>query len=143
MALDTKEKEKPATEKAPFEDDDLVTVLYGYGRVAPNAVSWLDDYRVEGGVVRNVPYSIAKHWQKGTRPDGKKPNGRVKVSILPNDAPEVDFERAAGITEEDKQRMATYMSATDADALISKLPKDKLQSLRIAIDRHLNRTSPL
>lgn len=140
MALDTKEK---GVEKAPFDDDDLVTVLYGYGRVLPNAVSWLDEYRVEGGVVRNVPYSIAKHWQKGTRPDGKKPNGRVKISILPNNAPEADFERAAGITEEDKQRMATYMSATDADALISRLPKEKLHSLRSAIDRYLNRTSPL
>lgn len=129
---------RPAKPAAPYKDEELVTVLHGYGRVTAKSVSWLDEYQVVGGVVRNVPYGVAKQWQSGARPDGRKPQKPMNITILPHDAPEADFARAAGVSAEDQQHMATYMTATDADALLDLLPKEKLTLLRLALDRRLN-----
>lgn len=128
---------RPVKPAAPYKDEELVTVLHGYGRVSAKSVSWLDDYRVIGGVIRNVPYGVAKQWKSGARPDGRKAQRPMNITILPQDAPEADFARAAGVSVEDQEHMAAYMTATDADALLDRLPKDKLVLLRMALDRRL------
>jgi hypothetical protein len=111
-------------------DDELCTVLYGYGRVPPDKVSWLDDYEVRGGVIKEVPYSIAKHWKAGTRPDGKRPQGRVSVIILPADATEADYMKAAGVTSSDLAKLTTLFSREELDALFNKLTPQQLSKVR-------------
>jgi hypothetical protein len=127
--------EKPAPKE--FTDESLVTVLFGFGKVAPTAKSLLDEYVVEGGVIRNVPYSIAKHWKNGTRPDGKKPHGRVGVTILSQDATEDDFLAAAGISRDDLHRLATVFSINDIQGILAELGPDKARALRDALNQQL------
>ena len=80
-------KQAPAPE-VTFDDNDPVTVLHGWGRVRPGEKHFVDKVLFEDGVARNVPYITAKHWQKGTRPDGKAEQvyGKVVVHVLPNTA---------------------------------------------------------
>ncbi len=120
-----------------FTDTDLCVVLHGFGKVLPTATSYLDGFEVKGGVIKDVPYSIAKHWLAGTRPDGGRPQGKVKVTILPKDASEDDFARAAGLTSDERRRMAAVLSAGDAVHLIEDLGPDRAKKLRDALSRYL------
>ena len=120
-----------------FQDGDIVTVLYGYGRVAPRAVSWLDSYRVDGGVIHNVPYAVAKHWKAGTRPDGKVPASKVNITIVPHDLPETEYAHAAGLTASEMQRWSSYLTLEDARDIIARIPADVLGQLKSDIDRRL------
>lgn len=91
--------EQPAQKKEhEFQDGDLVVVLHGYGRVSPTHKQYVDTVAFEGGIARNVPWTVAQHWKSGTRPDGKPVSSRVHIqAILPNNATEEDFARATGI----------------------------------------------
>jgi hypothetical protein len=120
-----------------FRDDELCTVLYGFGRVLPTSVSLLDGYEVRGGIIRDVPYSVAKHWQNGTRPDGQKPHGRVKVTILPASAGEDDFASAVGLSTEQRRKMAALITAGDASHLLSDLGPERARELRDALSNYL------
>src|SRR5258708_5230231 len=91
-----------AQKRTKFTDNDLVTVLHGYGKLAHSERHFVDTVLFTGGVARDVPYSLAKHWKAGTRPDGKSAIGKVFVQILPQSATEADFVRATG-----KQPMPT------------------------------------
>lgn len=137
----TKRSRQPVQHLTPaqttFDDGSLVTVLYGYGRVPLDKISWLDDYEVRGGVIKDVPYAIAKHWEKGTRPDGKRPQGRVSVKILPKDATERDYAQAVGLSEGEMARLASFASSSDLDALIGKLTPTQLHTLRQSLDARL------
>src|SRR5260221_6639875 len=123
---------------AEIDEDSLVTVLYGYGKVAPTSHSYLDDYLVEGGVIRNVPYAMARHWAAGTRPDGKKPNGRVKVQILPSDAKEEDFMLAVGLSPEEIHALALRFKGTNVEAIIAQLGVEGARDLFNTLSKHFN-----
>ncbi len=129
-------QEKPSPIVTEIKDDELYNVLFGYGRVAPTAVSYLDEYTVKGGVITNVPGSIAKHWRSGTRPSGGKPQGRVHVYVLPQDATEEDFMQAAGVSTEDLRKLAAMTGPTDIQRIMAELGPDKARVLRDALNQH-------
>ena len=99
LERNVKSPETPSTPVSPaFEDAEPVTVLYGYGKVAADHKCYIDNTLFVGGVARNVPYSTARHWKNGTRPDGKPVVSRVNLqAILPNHSTEVDFARVTGV----------------------------------------------
>lgn len=109
-------------QKPEFKDGDEVTVLYGYGKVHLTHKQYVDDILFEGGVARNVPYTKAKHWQAGTRPDGKPVVSKVGIqAILKNTADEDDFTRVTGLK-------ATY-SPEHVAALLNGLSADKIAAI--------------
>lgn len=110
--------------------EELCTVLHGYGRVEAKEVHYIDNYKFVGGVGRNVPRSIAKHWKNGTRPDGKPAISRVFCqAILPNDSNEIDFAQATGIQPMEPTKLAAMIGASDAQALIEALGIQKTAQL--------------
>lgn len=123
--------EAPAVVAAPqFEDSDDVIVLYGYGRVAPTDVEYVDGYRFVGGVARDVPYVVARCWQKHNKPDGSLAPGRVKIqAILPANATEADFVRATGITPLPMAQMAALLNAADPEAIIAAMGAPQAKAL--------------
>jgi|SRR5579859_618547 len=116
-------------ETQAFSDEDVVTVLHGWGVVRHNDRHYIDNILFEGGVARNVPYTIAKHWKAGTRPDGKPAIGRVKVHLLPNDANEVEFARATGIQPMKTNELAAMILATDKQELLKSLGPQRMLEL--------------
>lgn len=128
--------EKPAekTEEAAtpaFKDSDEVTVLFGYGKYAPTAQHFIDNYAFVGGIGRNIPYSVAKHWQAGTREDGKPVTSRVRIqAILSNHATEADYIRATGIQKSiSDAHLSALVSGLDANALAKMLTPDQAKAL--------------
>src|SRR5690348_15661156 len=96
-------------------NEEMCTVLYGYGKVPPLQRTDIDNYRGVGGVFRNIPRNVAQCWAKGIRPDGKPAVSRVFIqAILPNDANEVEFAQATGIQPMEPQKLAAMIGATDA-----------------------------
>lgn len=103
---------------------DLRTVLYGYGRVAPEQVVWVDNYKFTGGVCRNVPKQQAEAWRKGVRLDGKPAISRVFIQgVVANDASEVEFAHSTGIQPMEPIKLAAMIKATDARLLTEALGK--------------------
>lgn len=122
-----------------FEDDDLVTVINGWGRLQPGERHFVDKILFVDGVARNVPYAIAKYWVKGTRPDGKhdQVHGKVKVHIFANDATEADFAKATGITPMPVDKFASMLAGVDLDALATQLGAERLKQLVAGLEKHL------
>ena len=110
-------------------EDYLVTVLHGYGRARAGEKKWVDGTLFTGGVARNVPWSVAKHWVKGTRPDGGTPAGKVIVEILPNDASLEDYEVKVYGNKPTPERVSAYLKAIDPDELFAALGNDESWSL--------------
>lgn len=111
-------------------DSEMCIVLHGYGRLAPTAVHYIDNYKFVGGVGRNIPRSVATAWKKGVRTDGKPAVSRVfPQAILPADATEVDFAAATGINPVEPAELAALINATDAQALIAALGRQKAAAL--------------
>lgn len=108
-----------------YTDADLVTVLHGWGRVASNDRHYVDRVLFLGGVATNVPYSIARHWLNGTRPDGKPTEGKVKVQLLHNEATEADYIRATGIQPMEAAKLAALLTGADLDAIFAALGSEK------------------
>lgn len=109
---------------------DMCIVLHGYGRVAPDEVHYIDDYKFIGGVGRNIPRSIATQWKRGVNKDGKPAVSRVfPQAILPSDATEVDFAQATGINPMEPAQLAAMISATDAQSLVEALGMQKALEL--------------
>lgn len=141
MHLSLKDKNMPTIEKvaekveeasAPvFKDSDEVTVLFGYGKYAPTHQHFIDNYTFTGGIGRNIPYSVAKHWHAGTRPDGKPVTSRVKIqAILPNHATEADMIRATGIQKSiSDAHLSALVSGLDASQLAKMLTPDQAKAL--------------
>lgn len=127
-----KEKEEKAEPKPEptFTDTDLVTVLHGWGRLHPTERHYVDRILFVGGVATNVPYSVAKHWKAGTRPDGKPAEGRVMVHILPLTATEGDYIKATGVQPMEASRLAALITGADLDAIFEALGAEK--ALQIA-----------
>jgi hypothetical protein len=126
----------------PLANEEMCTVLYGYGKVAPTQRTDIDNYKGFGGVFRNIPRSVAQCWAKGTRPDGKPATSRVFIqAILPADANEVEFAQATGIQPMEPTQLAAMIGATDAQALIEALGAQKtlqlIEELKDLLPKHV------
>jgi hypothetical protein len=111
------------------EDLKMCTVLYGYGKVGAHERVWVGGsngttWEFIGGVCRNVPWSVAKHWQHNTRPDGMPVLGFIDCVILPNDATEADFAREIGLPPKSIEETAAIIAATDLTKLVDALPQN-------------------
>ena len=123
-----------------FEDDDPVTVLHGWGRVRPGEKHYIDKVLFQNGIARNVPYRVAKHWLKGTRPDGKNELicGKVTLqAVLPNDATEADFAKATGITPMPAENFAAMLAGVDLDELVRAMGVTKVKALIDSLEHRL------
>lgn len=125
MSTDTKPAEK-AKSDAQFEDGDIVTVLYGYGKVPADKKFYVDDTLFVGGIAK-VPYLKAKHWQKGTRPDGKPVISRIHIqAILPEDANEADFARVTGIRQAiEPDKLGAFLGGLNANDILTVLGTER------------------
>lgn len=151
--------EKPR--EVTFEDEDLVTVLHGWTRVRPGEKHYVDKILFEGGVARNVPYRIARHWQKGTRPDGKSEQiyGRVVIqAILPNqvetgekdkdgkpvfrEVSDADFAKATGITPRPMSEFAAMLAGVDLDEVVKHLGVEKVKALIAGLNERVPAQPP-
>jgi len=132
------------TTETQWEDNDPVTVLHGWGRVRPGEKHFVDKVLFEDGVARNVPYHIVKHWQKGTRPDGKAEQvyGKVVVHVLPNTAEESDFCKATGITPMPSERFAAMLAGVDLDELVKQLGVEKIKALIAGLGERIPAAPP-
>lgn len=121
----------PRRKEPKFKDEDQVTVLHGYGRVAANNRMYVDNQLFVGGVARNVPYQVAKHWAAGTRPDGKVATSRIyPQAILDADATEADFVRATGLQAHlEPEKLGAILGSLDADRLIAALGPHEARAL--------------
>ncbi len=125
-----------------FKETDLVTVLHGWGRLHPKEKHYVDKVLFEGGVARNVPWPVARHWLHGTRPQPNpqrtyEQHGRVIVQVLPNDADEGDFIRATGIQPMAPERLAAMISAADLDAVFEALGAEKALALALGLQQRI------
>lgn len=113
------------------DDDDMCVVLYGYGIVKTDHRQYVDDYLFVGGVGRNIPRTVADAWKRGKRWQDKKPAlSRVYIqAILPNDANEVDFAKATGVTPMKPAELAAMIGATDAKTLVAALGRKQAVAL--------------
>lgn len=105
---------RPTIEFNESEEEQTVTVLHGYGRVAPTEKHYVDRTLFVGGVARHVPASIAKAW-KAAPIIGKA------IHVLPDDAVEADFARASGIQPMATPKFAAMLNAIDLDKLADEL----------------------
>lgn len=130
VAVAEKEEIKalPASE---LVEDEVYTILYGWGRVPLGYKQYVDKTLFENGVARNVLGKTAKDWLKGTRPDGKSDQvyGRVSVIVLKNTAKEADFVKATGIQPMPTEQFAAMLAGVDLDAVVRALGEQKVRSL--------------
>jgi hypothetical protein len=139
MAVAQPQHKSPAPEPLPeekgaapqFQDSDPVTVLYGYGKVAPDQKFYVDNHQFVGGVAKNVPYQVAKHWQAGTRPDGQPAVSRVYIqAILPNEADEADYARVTGVRQYmTREKMAALLNSLSANEVLETLGPSRAAEL--------------
>lgn len=111
---------KPYHEQLREDNEDMCTVVHGFGRVSPNHKHYIDNYLFIGGVCHNVPRNVATAWAKGRRWQDDKPAvSRVYLqAILPNDATEADIVAATGIQQMPASELAAMIGASDARALV-------------------------
>ncbi len=110
-----------ATEIVAASSEELVTVLHGYGRLAPQAVHWIDTTKFIGGVARNVPRSLAQKWQEGRTVRN--------IIILPNDTEDIDFAREAHVAVSTPAQTAASIRAMDVAQLAHELGPEKTKEL--------------
>lgn len=130
----------PVEEKK--EEDFFVTVLHGWPHTPPNKITWIDGTKFVGGVARDVPNSVAQHWLKGTRPDGKPVSGRVVVHVLPGDATAADYARKLNYTPISPSEMASMLDGVDVDALRQAMGQDRFDALAASLTRHVAKPVP-
>jgi anaerobic selenocysteine-containing dehydrogenase len=130
-------------EKLGYRDEDHVTVLHGWGRVEHYDKHYVDKVLFTGGVARDVPYGVAKHWVANTRPDGKHEQvyGKVNVHILPANAIEADFVKATGIQPVPMNDFAAMLDGVDLDALVTQMGIEKVKKLMDGLDARVPRTA--
>ena len=126
--------QKPEEQKHDPEDLKLCTVLYGYGKVGAHDRVWVGGangttWEFVGGVCRNIPWSVVKHWKHNTRPDGTPVIGMVDCIALPNDATEADFAREVGVPSRSIEETAALIAATDLTKLVDALPQNMRELL--------------
>lgn len=112
------------------EEESTVTVLHGYGRVAPTERHWVDNTLFQGGVARHVPASTARAWKA-------KPIIGKAIHILSDDASESDFAKASGIQPMATPKFAAMLNAIDLDKLAEELGPSRTRELA---DQLLTRT---
>lgn len=123
-----------------FEDHDKVIVLYGWNKVPAGYRQYVDKTLFKDGIARDVPYSTVKHWQRGTRPDGKQDMTYGKIGIqavLPNDATETDFCKATGVTPMPAEKFAAQLAGTDLEALVTLMGVEKVKAFIDGLEKHL------
>ena len=98
-----------------FEDDEAVTVLHGYGRVAPDKSNGIDGFEFKGGVCRGVPYRVANTWKKKG----------MRVHILKLDSDEADYARITGIVPMEPERLAIMLMASDMEKVFHALGPER------------------
>lgn len=114
----------------PAEDDPLVTVLFGYGRVRATDVSYIDgNTTFRGGIARDVPLSRVKAWRRA--------NPRARYVTLPADADESEFAKAAGVTLATPARAAAILRSTPIHELIEALGPDAARQFADEVRRAL------
>jgi|GEM_PF-3392672 len=113
------------------EDTDRVTVLYGYGKVDAKNRFWLDNTTFIGGVAKHVPYGTAREWKK-------LPIGR-SIHILPDDADEASYAKAAGIQPMAPAKLAAMIEASDVDAIFEALGPERARKLMQAMQARMER----
>lgn len=123
------------------ENDDMCVVLHGYGRVSPTEVHYIDNYKFEGGVCRNVPRTVATAWAKGKRWQDDKPAvSRVYIqAILPVNATEYDFSQATGIKPMPANQLAAMIGATDAASLVEAMGEQQALALADALRKQIRK----
>lgn len=136
MAQETME----ATEQASkTKTNELVTVLFGYGKVPVGKVTYVDRVKFTDGVARNVPLEVAENWKNGTHSETKQPYategskqsyGRLDVIILPQDATEADFAKATGIKPMVASKFAALLKAYPVTEIVEALGEER--SLQLA-----------
>lgn len=122
----------PTKQAIEVEDQELCTVLHGYGRVGPAEVHYIDNYKFVGGVCRHVPKPIAMAWAKGTRPDGKPAISRVFIqAVLPDglENEEVEFAKVTGVQPLAPATLAAMINATDASLLVASMGRARAVEL--------------
>ncbi len=125
---------KPATS---FQDSEMVCVLHGFGRIAPNISHTIDEVQFMGGRAVNVPWSVAKFWVSNTRADGKIPQGRVYVQVLPNDATTADCLEAVGMSSADMEASIRQFAQFSPQDLVAALGIQKARDLSESLDKYL------
>lgn len=147
--------EKPATKK-DFEDYEKVTVLYGWNKVPPGSKQYVDKVLFKDGIARNVPYTVVKHWKRGTRPDGKNDQicGKISIqAVLPDEVPsgknkedgtpimrlvdESDFARITGVDPMPVGKIMAQLAGVDLEALATQLGADRLKQLVDNLGKYL------
>lgn len=96
------------------EEEATVTVLHGYGRVAPTDKHWVDGTLFIGGVARHVPLSVARKFKS-------VPRMGQAMHVLADDAGEAEFARASGIQPMATPKFAAMLNAIDLDKLADEL----------------------
>lgn len=117
------------------EDLKLCTVLYGYGKVGKKDRLWVGGvggttWQFIGGICKDVPWSVAKHWKHNTRPDGSPVLGLLAVHVLPHDASEADYVKAIGFEPKSIEETAAMIAAADFTKLAHALP-DNVRELLV------------
>lgn len=105
-----------------YSNDDVVTVLHGWGKVSVKDVHWIDTVRFEGGVARNVPFELARKWRK-------IPGMSKGIHILPSDATESEFMKKTGIQPMAPSKFAAMLGAYDLDKLAAELGPERVQEI--------------
>ena len=114
-----------------------------FGCVLSERIELLRDV-FEDGVARNEPYRVARHWQKGTRADGKSEQiyGRVTVHVLANTAIESDFCKATGITPMPSEKFAAMLAGVDLDEVVKHLGVEKVKALIAGLNERVPAQPP-
>ncbi|MGZ6373319.1 MAG: hypothetical protein ACXWPI_01200 [Ktedonobacterales bacterium] len=112
LDLKISETEKAKTEE--FDDNSVVTVAHGYGRVPSSEVRLMDKVEFRGGVARHVPYAIAKKWKS-------VPYLGKSIVILNEDATEAEIAKACNIQPMALPKFAAMFSAMNIDEIAAEL----------------------
>lgn len=127
MTIETKLKEKdeigtakgePKPAAPLFEEDDYVCYVrrnWGTPGVPLGKVDYADRYQFTGGVARNIPYLVAKRWQK---------SGAIGGYILPNNASIEDISHETGRDPLAPKNIAEAVEALTPDKIIAILGED-------------------
>lgn len=111
------------TKKASeFDENDVVTVAHGYGRVPSSEVRLMDKVEFKGGIARHVPYEVARRW-KGVPYLGKS------IVILHDDATEAEIAKACNIQPMAMPKFAAMLSALNIDEVAQELGPERAREI--------------
>jgi len=112
------------SEYVPADEDELVTVTHGYGRVPLGWRNFIDRTLFVSGIARNVPYRLVKQWRL-------KAPGTILYTFR-HDANYADFARVCGLSPDllDPIKQGALLSAMQPREIIDAVGRQ--QALKIA-----------